>query len=124
VEIRYESIGPITLIKPMETYLDAARAKSFRKDVVDRLAPESRVILDLGNLRFIDSSGCGVLLACSRRLNPDGNGPGDIKVCGVTKQLRTVFEMVRLHKVLDIYNNREEALRAFDAASAASASER
>ncbi|MDX2036728.1 MAG: STAS domain-containing protein [Isosphaeraceae bacterium] len=112
MNVRIESIGSVTLITPLDNYLDAGRSKSFRREVVDQLAVDARVILDLSALKFIDSSGCGAILACSRRVNPEGVGPGDLKLCAASRQIRTVFEMVRLHKVLEIFNTREEALHA------------
>ena len=114
MDITRESIGPITVITPVGSYLDASRSKEFRRDVVDRLITPSRILLDLSEIQFIDSSGCGAILACSRQVNPSGQGPGDVKLCGVTKQVRLVFEMVRLHKIMEIYNSRDEAIRAFE----------
>jgi anti-sigma B factor antagonist len=31
----------------------------------------------------------------------------------VTKPVRALFELVRMHRVFDIYNTREEALKAY-----------
>jgi anti-sigma B factor antagonist len=109
-----EVVGPVTVITPGDIYLDASRSKEFRREVVDKLSAPAFVLLDLSKIQFIDSSGCGAILACSRQVNPTGRGPGDLKLCGVSKQVRLVFEMVRLHKIMEIYNTREEALRAFD----------
>ena len=109
-----EAVGPVTIITPSGIYLDASRSKEFRRNVVDTLTAPSLILLDLSQIQFIDSSGCGAILACSRQVNPTGQGPGDLKLCGVSKQVRLVFEMVRLHKIMEIYNSREEALRAFE----------
>jgi anti-sigma B factor antagonist len=68
------------------------------------------VILDLGRLRFIDSSGLGAMLSCLRQLNAAG---GDLKLCGMSKAVRAVFELVRMHKIFDIYGTREQAVSAF-----------
>jgi anti-sigma B factor antagonist len=38
---------------------------------------------------------------------------GDVKLCGMLPQVRTVFELVRLHRIFDIYSTPEEAVRAF-----------
>ena len=121
MNVSFETIGSVTVVKPGGSHLDAARAKEFRRDVIDKLSPPCQVLLDLSEIRFIDSSGCGAILACSRRVNPKSDGVGDLKLCGVTKQVRLVFEMVRIHKVLDILNTREEAIQAFEANSAAPA---
>jgi anti-sigma B factor antagonist len=38
---------------------------------------------------------------------------GELKLCAMSKSLRALFELVRMHRVFDIYNSREEATRAF-----------
>jgi len=66
----------------------------------------------LGRLRFVDSSGLGAFISCLRKLNAKG---GDLKLCGMSKQVRAVFELVRMHRIFDIFGTRDEALRAFQA---------
>jgi len=39
---------------------------------------------------------------------------GDLKLFGMSKQVRAVFELVRMHRVFDIVDTREDALRAFE----------
>ena len=70
------------------------------------------MVFDLSKLRFVDSSGLGAFLSCLRKLNAKG---GDLKLCGMSKQVRAVFELVRMHRIFDIYGTREEAVRAFQA---------
>jgi len=36
-----------------------------------------------------------------------------LKLCGMSKPVRAVFELVRMHRVFDIVATREEAVRAF-----------
>ncbi len=118
MNVSIESYGPFTVVTPDITHLDAGLSKDLHRDLIDRLPAGGLVILDLSAVRFIDSSGCGAILTCARRVNSTGQGPGDLKICGATKQVRLVFEMVRIHKVLDIYNTRDEAIRAFEAETA------
>ena len=40
---------------------------------------------------------------------------GDLKLCGMSKQVRALFELVRMHRIFDIYGTREEAVHAFTA---------
>ena len=70
----------------------------------------ANVVLDLTRLRFIDSSGLGAFLSCLRKLNQK---QGDLKLCGVSKQVRAVLELVRMHRILDICGTRQEAARAY-----------
>jgi anti-sigma B factor antagonist len=65
----------------------------------------------LSRLRFVDSSGWGAFISCLRKLNAKG---GDLRLCSVSKQVRAVFELVRMHCVFDILPTEEDAVRAFD----------
>jgi anti-sigma B factor antagonist len=40
---------------------------------------------------------------------------GDVKLCGMSKQVRAVFELTRMHRIFDIFGTREEAVDAFKA---------
>ena len=68
----------------------------------------SKVIFDLAELRFVDSSGLGAFLSSLRQLNATG---GDLKLCGMTKPVRALFELVRMHKIFDICGTKDEAIR-------------
>jgi len=93
--------------------LDASNAGDFRRDIAPVLDAHNRLVLDLSRLRFVDSSGLGAFISCLRKLNAAG---GDLKLCGMSKPVRAVFELVRMHRVFDIFDTPEEAVRAFDLA--------
>jgi anti-sigma B factor antagonist len=67
------------------------------------------VVLDLSQVRFVDSSGLGSILSCLRQMNAKG---GELNLCGITKQVRALFDLVRMHRIFDIYDTRDEAVRA------------
>jgi anti-sigma B factor antagonist len=67
-------------------------------------------VLDLGKVQFVDSSGLGAILSASRQLLETG---GDLKICSLTPPVRVLFELVRMHRVFDVLNDREEAVGAF-----------
>ena len=74
------------------------------------LIEDAKVVFDMSTLRFVDSSGLGALLSCLRQLNSVG---GDMNLCGMSKQVRALFELVRMHRIFDIFNTPEEAVRSF-----------
>lgn len=90
--------------------LDAGNATEFKRDMAPVLDSHLELVLDLSRLRFVDSSGLGAFISCLRRLNAKG---GDLKLCGMSKQVRGVFELVRMHRVFDICATSEDAVRAF-----------
>jgi anti-sigma B factor antagonist len=70
----------------------------------------ARLVLDLGQVQFIDSSGCGAILSCLKALTGHG---GDLKLCRITPTVRNVFKLIRLDKICDLFDTRDAAVRAF-----------
>lgn len=111
MEISVDRTGDVAVaIIPVDE-LDAGNASEFKRDIAPVLQANTRLILDLSRLRFVDSSGLGAMLSCLRQLSAR---KGDLKLCGMSKQVRALFELVRMHRIFDIYGSREEALLAFD----------
>ena len=73
------------------------------------LAEHNRIVLNLSRLRFIDSSGLATVLSCLKRVNARG---GDLKLCGLSRSVRTLFELVRMNRIFDLFATPEEAVRA------------
>ena len=85
---------------------------ALREKVKSLLAEgKKKIVLDLKNVSMIDSSGLGAFISCLRKLNAKS---GDLKLCGMSKQVRAVFELVRMHRVFDILGTKEDAVRAFE----------
>ena len=110
--IAFDSVGDVTVAVVPMNELDASNAADFKRDVAPLLEATTKLVFDLSRLRFVDSSGLGAFISCLRRLNAKG---GDLKLCGMTKQVRGVFELVRMHRIFDIHATKEEAVRAFKA---------
>ncbi len=110
MEIAVEKENDVAVVIIPVAELDAANAAEFKRDMATVLDAHAKVLLDLTRLRFIDSSGLGAFLSCLRKLNEK---QGDLKLCGMAQQVRAVFEMVRMHRILDIFGTREEAMRSF-----------
>ena len=110
MEIAVDHIDDIAVaVLPVEE-LDASNAGEFKRDIAPVLEANSRLVIDLSRLRFVDSSGLGAFLSCLRQVNAKG---GDLKLCGMSKPVRTVFELVRLHRIFDILATTAEAVHAF-----------
>lgn len=110
MEVTLEKIDNITVIALPGESLDASNAKEFKRDIMSALEGQSQVIFDMGRLKFVDSSGLGAILSCLRQLNANG---GDLKLSGMLKPVRALFELVRMHRIFDIYNTSEEAIAAY-----------
>ena len=114
MEIAVDKINDVAVaVVPMDE-LDAGNVAEFKSVIAPILQAHAELVLDLSRLRFVDSSGLGAILSCLRQLSAKG---GDLKLCGMSKQVRAVFELVRLHRIFDIFATSDDAVRAFRAAA-------
>ena len=106
----FEQKGTAGLVTLAGT-LTAANVDSFREQFTGwwRSVPETRnVVVDLGALDFLDSSGLGTLIALLKRVSERG---GDMKIARLQKKVRMVFEITRAYKVFEIFDNVEDAAK-------------
>jgi anti-sigma B factor antagonist len=111
MQMAFERVDDVVVATVPVEELDASNAGEFKRDSAPLLEANTKLVLDLSRLRFVDSSGLGAFISCLRKLNAKG---GDLKLCGMSKQVRGVFELVRMHRVFDILATKEEAVRAFE----------
>jgi anti-anti-sigma factor len=110
MELIHAADQDLLVITPMGDSLDAKETPDF-KEAVLKLIDENQsryVVFDLKELQFVDSSGLGSFLSILRRLNADG---GELKLCNMNKSVRSMFELVSMHKIFDILPSVDEAKR-------------
>lgn len=110
MDLSVEECGDVAIVTLPVEELDAGNAADFKRDAGPLLDERTRLVFDLGRLRFIDSSGLGAFLSCLRKVGARG---GDLKLCGLSKNVRSVFELVRMHRIFEIHDTREAAVNAF-----------
>jgi anti-sigma B factor antagonist len=110
MEIPIERSQSITIAEIPVNELDASNAGDLKSAMAQILDHSSNVILDVKRMQFIDSSGLGAVLSCLRQAGAKG---GDLKLCCMTSQVRAAFELVRMHRIFDIFETRDEAVSAF-----------
>ena len=97
------------LVSIQEENLDAGNVKAFKEAMQTLLDAHKTVLIDMSRLSFVDSSGLGALLSCLRTMNNKG---GQLKLFAMAKPVQALFELVRMHRIFAIYNNRDEAVAA------------
>jgi anti-sigma B factor antagonist len=110
MEIHVDQVEGISVAVLGVDELDAGNSPEFKRDIAPVLQANTKLVLDLSRLRFVDSSGLGAILSCLRQISLRN---GELKLCGLSRQVRAAFELVRMHRVFDIAPTREEAVHAF-----------
>src|SRR5438552_1392082 len=90
--------------------LDVSNARAFKEAIKPLLTEGARIVLDLSKVEFIDSSGLGALVSCLRQAHAES---GEIKLSGLSKPARALFELVRMHRVFEVFNSAEEAVTSY-----------
>ncbi len=91
--------------------LEASNVEDFRKAMANILENVRRVLLDLGNVTFLDSSGLGALVAIWSKVS---SNDGEIKLCRIGPAVATLFEITRIHRILELYDTEEEAIASYE----------
>lgn len=68
------------------------------------------ILFDLSNVTFMDSSGIGVIMG--RYKNVSANG-GIVAAASINKDIKKIFELSGLLKIIKYYENPEKALKEF-----------
>ena len=100
---------PHFVIVDMVGELDVNAVSRIRDTLTDLTkAASPQIVVNLARATYIDSSGLGVLMGARREALKRG---GRLALCGMTKDVRMVFELTRLNKFFEIYDD-EAAARA------------
>lgn len=102
--------GEITIMT-LSGRFDALMAKEYKNRVVG-LIDERRlkIAIDMANVDFIDSSGMGALVGSLKGVSRE---QGEMKIAGLSPEVRTIFELTRLHRIFDIYDSLDAACASF-----------
>lgn len=69
-----------------------------------------KIIVDLSDCEFIDSTFLGALVVSLKKATSLG---GDLKLIGFQPAVHSMFELTRMYRVFEAFPNREEALDSF-----------
>ena len=83
------------------------------RDSIRNLADQgkNKVLLNLGGVKYIDSSGIGELIANYTTVK---RGGGQLKLLNLTDRVQNLLVITKLLTVFDAYDNEAEALKSFE----------
>ncbi len=105
MELSFEDIGSLRVIKAQEDRIDAAVAIQFKdrmRELTDT-AP-ARLLLDLSRVGFLDSSGLGAVVAAFKQAGPDRR----LELAGLTPTVEKVFKLTRMDSVFTIHASADD----------------
>ncbi len=89
--------------------LNMVAAPAFKNEVEETVAAgRSRIVVDLTDVTFIDSSGLGALIAA---LKATRQADGDLRIAAAPEQVMTVLRLTNLDRVLPAHDTVADASR-------------
>ena len=103
-------VGRVTIVRCNGRIVAGGESESLREHVSWLLRDRRAIVLHMGDVGFIDSSGLGTIV---RSLTSTRQVRGDLKLCSLPEPVRRVLEMSRLTTVFDTHESEEQAVAAF-----------
>jgi anti-anti-sigma factor len=107
LDIKTQTIGKHVLVK-LAGRLDITQSDEVESHLAkDVLSGDGDIIIHLGSISYISSSGIRIFVGMVRELNRQGR---KLKLCNITPPVKKVFDVVELLDLFDVYATEEEAI--------------
>lgn len=108
MQLTSEVVGDMLIVRVQEPRIDAAGAIQFKERMRELTADgPPRVVLELSQVCFLDSSGLGAVVAVMKLLMPARK----LELAGLTPMVEKVFRLTRMDSVFVIHQSVPHALR-------------
>ena len=107
----YRDAGPVTVVDLSGRITLGDGSALLRKTIRGLLQEErKKILLNLADVDYIDSSGIGELVSGFTAVKNQG---GELKLLQLTKKVRDLLQITKLYTVFDIYTDENAAIRSF-----------
>jgi anti-sigma B factor antagonist len=110
VEKEISGVTVLTLSGRITLGEESNQLRTKIKDVLGQGV--KRLVLDLGNVSYIDSAGLGTLVAGYTSAQSQG---ANMKLANLTKRFREQLNITKLVTVFDVYDSVSDAVKSFGA---------
>jgi anti-sigma B factor antagonist len=109
LSLHSRQIGDVTVVRCSGRIIEGPESAAL-KDHLAELSRDPFVVLNLGEVDFVDSSGLGLLVRLLTRSHAAG---GDLKLCAVRPRIREVVRITRLDTLFELPASEDDAVQAF-----------
>ena len=113
MDIAVRKVGGVTIID-VSGRMVASDNPGRLKDKVTSLIMQGdkRIVLNLGHVTYVDSSGLGEMVACH---GSAVRGGGEVKLANTGRKITDLLIMTKLLTVFDAHDTEDEAIKSFPA---------
>ena len=110
VSLDSRRVGDVTVVMCSGRIVEGVESIALQQLLDDLLQDGPYLLLHLGGVDFIDSSGLGLLVRYATRTR---NAGGTLKLCALSPRIDDVLRVTHLAKVLEAHQSEAEAITAF-----------
>jgi len=116
LSLEHRRVGDITIVTCTGRIVEGAESLALRELLDEQLPFGPHLILHVGAVEFVDSSGLGLLARYAARTRKAGGG---IRLCAPSMKVAAVLKATRLEQVFESHESEEDAVTAFYRGSSA-----
>jgi len=103
--------GEVVLLKVYGRLMGGPDADTFKSRIGSIIAEgKNKVVVDLGRVSWINSTGLGILLSAQSTLRRNG---GELKLANVTSRIKNIMFITKLTLIFECFDSVEEAIESF-----------
>jgi len=111
VKLSIRQVGDVTVIDAAGRITLGEGSSVFRETIKDLVSKgNKKVLLNLADVSYIDSSGIGELVSGFTSVS---NAGGNLKLLNLTKRIQDLLQITKLYTVFDVYDSESTAVTSF-----------
>lgn len=111
VKLNVRQVGDVTVIDAEGRITLGEGSSTFREKVRELSGKGSnKLLLNLSEVSYIDSSGIGELVSAFTSVTNHG---GQLKLVGLTKRVKDLLQITKLYTVFEVFDDEAAAVRSF-----------
>ena len=117
LEIEKKTVGNIVVLEMSGRITLGRDCQQIESDVDELLRnQQTRVVFDLSKVKYMDSSGIGILVMCSGKIKGAG---GELRLAGATGVVDQTLTLTRMSVIVPVFATVAQALEGFSEAARA-----
>ncbi len=111
VKLTTRQVGDVIVIDASGRITLGEGASTFRDTIRDLASKEEKkLLLNLSEVTYIDSSGIGELVSGFTTVTNHG---GQLKLLGLSKRVKDLLQITKLYTVFEVFDDEASAVRSF-----------
>lgn len=111
VKLNIRQVGDVTVIDAAGRITLGEGASSLRETIRQAVGNgQKKILLNLGEVNYIDSSGIGELVSAFTTVTNQG---GQLKLLNLNKRIQDLLQITKLYTVFEVHDDEAAAIRSF-----------